>query len=233
MIEKDRTAENMESKNSSSGCQTDNQKETREKNADVNEDSNIEKNESQEDVEKKDDSTKKGFFKKNNKKPDEKIKALEEALASEKDRVLRLSAELDNYKKRSARELADFKKFANESLIKRLLAVVDNLERAVSTGSENKAENKVIEGVNLTLKEMLKLFDQFNVKPVKAEGEPFDPAFHQAVTQAESSDHPENTVITELQKGYLLNDRLIRPSMVIVSKAPEKKDAENSDCSEK
>jgi len=233
VIEKDRTAENMESENSSSGCQTDNQTDTRKKNADVNEDLNIEKNESQEDVEKKDDSSHKGFFKKNNKKSDEKIKALEEALASEKDRVLRLSAELDNFKKRSARELADFKKFANESLIKRLLAVVDNLERAVSTGSENKAENGVLEGVNLTLKEVYKLFDQFNVKPVKTKGTPFDPAFHQAVTQEETSDHPENTVIAELQKGYLLNDRLIRPSMVIVSKAPEKKDTENSDCSEK
>ena len=143
------------------------------------------------------------------------LKALVEA---EKDRALRLSAEFDNYKKRSAKETQDFKKFANETLLKQLLSVVDNLERAIDTSEEN-AENKgLLDGVKMTHKEMMRIFDSFEVKPLKAEGEIFDPNFHQAVTQEESDSCPENTVVKELQKGYTLHGRLVRPSMVIVSK---------------
>jgi molecular chaperone GrpE len=151
------------------------------------------------------------------------IESLQAELAAEKDRVLRLSAEFDNYKKRSAREMDDFRKFANEALFRQILTVMDNLERAIATGSNCEIEGGILEGVKLTHKEMMKFFNTFNITPVKAEGKPFDPAYHQAVTQKETDEHPTNTVVAELQKGYLLHDRLLRPSMVVVSKSLEKK----------
>jgi molecular chaperone GrpE len=153
------------------------------------------------------------------------LKALVEA---EKDRALRLSAEFDNYKKRSAKETQDFKKFANETLLKQLLTVVDNLERAIDTTEENDDIKGLLDGVKMTHKEMLRIFESFDVKPLVAEGEIFDPNFHQAVTQEESDSVAENTVLKELQKGYTLHGRLVRPSMVIVSKkmAEESKNKE-------
>ena len=153
----------------------------------------------------------------------EGIKELKEQLVSEKDRVLRLSAEFENYKKRKERESDEFKKFANETIFKQLLTVVDNLERAISSTAENLDDKSLLEGIKLTYKEILKLFETFNVKVVEAEDQLFDPNFHQAVTQEETDDFPENTITKVLQKGYLLHDRLVRPAMVIVSKKVEKK----------
>ncbi|MCF8045370.1 MAG: nucleotide exchange factor GrpE [Desulfarculaceae bacterium] len=149
-------------------------------------------------------------------------------LEKEKERVLRLSAELENYKKRMENELKQFKKYANESLLKQLLTVIDNLERAIASAENehNSESNGLLEGIKMTHDEILKLLKTFSVEPVKAEGEPFDPAYHQAVTQEETDEHPENTVVRELQKGYLMHDRLIRPSMVVVSKSSGKNDNE-------
>ncbi|WP_299983253.1 nucleotide exchange factor GrpE [Desulfobacula sp.] len=157
----------------------------------------------------------------------ENINEVEEQLSTEKDRVLRLSAEFENYKKRKQRESDEFKKFANETIFRQLLTVVDNLERAISSTKKNSDEEGVLEGVKLTHKEIIKLFETFNVKPVEAENQLFDPNFHQAVTQEETDEFPENTVSKVLQKGYLLHDRLIRPAMVVVSKRVEKKIKEN------
>ncbi len=154
------------------------------------------------------------------KETEAKLAAAETATKEAHDRMLRHSAELDNYKKRSQRETVEFRKFANEALIKELLSVVDNLERAIASSPADNAESDcLMEGVDLTLKEILKVFEKFSVKPVDAEGKPFDPNFHQAVMQEASDEHPEGTVLKELQKGYLLHDRLIRPAMVVVSKA--------------
>jgi molecular chaperone GrpE len=164
---------------------------------------------------------------KKNKVKKESTKELKEQIVSEKDRVLRLSAEFENYKKRKQRESDEFKKFANETIFKQMLTVVDNLERAISSTKENPNDNILLEGVKLTYKEILKLFETFNVKVVEAENQLFDPNFHQAVTQEETNDFPENTVTKVLQKGYLLHDRLIRPAMVIVSKKVEKEIKDN------
>ena len=158
----------------------------------------------------------------NNKEEGNELTVLQEQLKSEQDKVLRLSAEFENFKKRKQREIDDFKKFANETVFKQLLSVVDNLERAIVSAEENSDETSLLEGVKLTHKEITKLFDAFNVKLVEAENQPFDPNFHQAVTQEENNDLPDNTVTTVLQKGYLLHDRLIRPAMVVVSKRVEK-----------
>lgn len=159
----------------------------------------------------------------------EDINELKEQLAAEKDRVLRLSAEFENYKKRKQRESDDFKKFANETIFRQILTVVDNLERAISSVEANSNDGGLFEGVKMIHKDMLQLFDTFNVKPVKAGNEPFDPNFHQAVTREETDEFPENTVTAVLQKGYLLHDRLIRPAMVVVSKKKEKETEKNKE----
>jgi len=135
------------------------------------------------------------------------------------DRLLRVSAEFENYKKRTAREMADFKKYANQSLLRELLPIIDNLDLAIKAAAEASDSTDVclLDGVELTRKEILKVFENFHVEPIDALGKPFDPNFHEAVMREESDEHPENTVVSELQKGYLMHDRLLRPTMVVVA----------------
>jgi molecular chaperone GrpE len=152
----------------------------------------------------------------------DEVGTLKEQLAAEKDRLLRLSAEFENYKKRKQREIDEFKKFANETIFRQILPVVDNLERAIASAETNSGEGaNLLEGIKLTHKDILKLLEMFSVKVIKAGNEPFDPNFHQAVTRQETDEFPENTVTAVLQNGYLLHDRLIRPAMVVVSKRIE------------
>ena len=172
-------------------------------------------------------------------KPDDPIKDLESKLAAKEqeaketyDRLLRVSAEFENYKKRASREMEDFRKFSNQSLLKEMLSVVDNLELAMNSTNGHKAIDKgLLQGLEMTHSEILKVFEKFNVKPIEAKGQIFDPTFHEAVMQEQTDEFDENTVINELQKGYLIHDRLLRPSMVVVAKASEKKD--DSDSSKK
>lgn len=147
-----------------------------------------------------------------------RLESVEQEAKEAHDRFLRVSAEFENYKKRSAREIDEFRKFANESLIREMLTVVDNLERALnSSNNDNQANSHIAEGVDMTLKEILKVFEKFNVKPIEALGKPFDPNFHQAAMREETNERPENTVLNELEKGYMIHDRLLRPAMVVVS----------------
>jgi molecular chaperone GrpE len=163
-------------------------------------------------------------------------KRLEDSEAEAKmahDRFLRVSAEFENYKKRAQREVDDFRKYANEAILKELLTVVDNLERAVESSSDKCENGQLLEGVDLTLKEILKVFEKFSVKPIEALEHEFDPAVHQAVLQEASEAHAENMVIREFQKGYTIHDRLLRPAMVVVSKSAgnpgDGAETENSD----
>jgi len=150
---------------------------------------------------------------------EEKVQTLTKEKENERDQLLRATAEFENYKKRSAREASDFRRFANESLIRELLPLVDNLERALESSSQIEETNgDLTKGVELVITGTLKTLEKFNVAQVKAVGESFDPSYHQAVMQEEAEDDKEGTIIKELQKGYLLHDRLIRPSMVVVSK---------------
>ncbi len=129
---------------------------------------------------------------------EEKLESMEQESKESYDRFLRVSAEFENYKKRAAREMNDFRKFANESFVKAMLPVVDNLDRAIeSSNNDNRSNSSVVEGVNMTLKEILKIFEQFGVKPFQSLGKTFDPALHQAVMQEESDDHPEKTILNE------------------------------------
>jgi molecular chaperone GrpE len=164
--------------------------------------------------------------------PQDPIKELEEKLNSKEqeaqenyDRLLRVSAEFDNYKKRTAREMEESRKYSNQSLIREMLSVVDHLELAMnSTDGQKTIEKGLVEGLQMTHREILKVFEKFHVTQLSAMGQTFDPTFHEAVMQEETDDFPANTVVKELQKGYLIHDRLLRPSMVVVAKsAPEKR----------
>lgn len=137
------------------------------------------------------------------------------------DLYLRERAELENFRKRMQREKEDLVRFANENLLRELLTVIDNLERAIEHARSNEETVQgLLEGVEMTLSQCRKLLEKFGVTPVTAVGEPFDPSWHEAMGQLESAEHPANTVLQELQKGYVLNDRLLRPAMVLVSKPP-------------
>jgi molecular chaperone GrpE len=164
------------------------------------------------------------------KEMEEKVASLEKEVAESHDRMLRVAAEFENYKKRAAREMNDFKKYANENFLKAMLPVVDNLDRAIESSTNDKhANSSVVEGVSMTLREILKVFEEFGVKPFESLGKTFDPSLHQAVMQEEADEYPENTVSKELQKGYMIHDRLLRPAMVVVSK--KKAEPENHETS--
>ena len=135
------------------------------------------------------------------------------------DLYLRCRADLDNFRKRAQREKEDLGRFANENLLRELLPVLDNLERAVAHAKES-AGDGLLEGVEMTIGLLRKAFDQFGVTAVEALGKPFDPSHHEAMGQVEHAELPPGSVAQELQKGYLLNQRLLRPALVMVSKAP-------------
>ena len=160
---------------------------------------------------------------------EQKLAAAESEAKESYERLLRASAELENYKKRKQKEIADFRKFANESILKELLNIADNLERAIEMPKNKGGETQIAEGVDLTLKELLKVFQKFGVQPIVSLGEPFDPAFHQAMMQQEVKDQPDNIVIQEMQKGYVIHDRLLRPAMVVVSKTKKESADTNVD----
>lgn len=152
-------------------------------------------------------------------------KKLEEKAKESKehyDRLLRMAADFENYKKRSAKEKEDWAKFANEDLIKGILPFIDNLERAVNHAQKVNNTGVLIEGVRLTLQQLLQSLNKFGLSSFESVGKPFDPAVHEAMLVVETDQYEPNQVMEEFQKGYLLNDRLLRPATVSVSKPPEK-----------
>ncbi|HZY30674.1 MAG TPA: nucleotide exchange factor GrpE [Candidatus Methylomirabilis sp.] len=134
------------------------------------------------------------------------------------DRLLRLHAEFENYKKRMARERSEFVKFANEASILEFLPVLDNLERALATARSGVDAQAVAEGVEIILRLFQTTLEKVGVKAIEALDRQFDPNLHQAVAQVESPDGRDNIVMEEVRKGYLLEGRLLRPTMVKVSK---------------
>ncbi|MDY6980742.1 MAG: nucleotide exchange factor GrpE [Pseudomonadota bacterium] len=141
------------------------------------------------------------------------------------DKLLRANAEMDNLRRRTERELENAHKYAVERFAQELLAVRDSLEMGVAAAEQEEASvDKIKEGTELTLRMLEGTMDKFNIQPIDPQDEPFDPERHQAMSTVETPDKAPNTVINVMQKGYLLNDRLIRPAMVIVSRAPEADD---------
>ena len=147
-----------------------------------------------------------------------KVEKVQEASDKNLDLYIRSQAEIDNLKKRYQKERQDLVKFANESLIKQLLPVVDNLEKAITHSQDEDSIEAIREGIDLTLKGLTDILQKAGVKTVEAVGEQFDPNFHEAVSEMANDRVEPGSVIKDLQKGYILNQRLIRPSMVIVSK---------------
>lgn len=153
--------------------------------------------------------------------PDETVDALRREVEQNRDLYLRARADLENYRKRAQRDKEDLAKFANENILREILPVLDNLERAVEhAGKDDKAQGSLLEGVQMTVDMFGRLIERFGVVPITTVGEAFDPSRHEAVGQIGSAEHAPNTVVQELQRGYLLNDRLLRPAMVMVAKAP-------------
>jgi molecular chaperone GrpE len=137
------------------------------------------------------------------------------------DRYLRLSAEMENYKKRAEKEKGETYKFANENILKDLLPVLDNLERALDHGRETGNLKALLDGVDLTYKSLWTVMEKYGITRVEALGEDFDPNHHEAVMVQEDAQKPPGQVISQLQIGYRLHNRLVRPAMVVVSKKPE------------
>ena len=142
----------------------------------------------------------------------------EEAKTSQ-DKYLRLAAEFENFKRLAQKQKQDYSQFANESLLKELLPIVDNLERALKCVQEGRTTDGLVQGVELTLKQFTETLARFGVKPIASLGVPFDPTCHQAVARQESKTAAENIVIEEYQKGYQLHDRILRAAMVVVAMA--------------
>ena len=139
-------------------------------------------------------------------------------LTEQKDKFVRLQAETDNFRKRLSREKEEFSQYANERLFKELLPIFDNFERALGDPSNDIKSLK--EGLEMILKQFSSFLEKERVEPIEAIGEKFDPMIHEVLTSEESSEHEENTIISQFVKGYTINNRVIRPSQVVISKKP-------------
>lgn len=154
---------------------------------------------------------------------DARIAKLQSDIERLNDRTLRAQADAQNVKRRAEQEMEKARKYALERFAGELLPVVDNLERALEAASgDDEAIKPIAEGVELTLKSFQDVLKKFQVEPVDPVGEPFDPQRHQAMSLIDNPDAEPNTVLAVMQKGYTLNERLLRPAMVVVSKAPAK-----------
>jgi len=159
-------------------------------------------------------------------KESEYLKLKEEAAKAKEywDKIVRLQADFENTRKRLEKEKQDFIKFANEGIILELLNILDDLERTVELAQEQHQDlSAFLKGVEMILAHLYEMLKEYGVKPVEAKGKLFDPHCHEALMQVENIDVPEHTVVEELQKGYMLNDRVIRTTKVKVSKKQEVK----------
>ena len=139
------------------------------------------------------------------------------------DKYVRTVAEMDNFRKRMNREMNDSVRFANEKILGDLLVVLDNMERAIKHSREKKDFDSLLDGLELTMNEFRGVFEKHGVQSIESVGQLFDPSIHHAVSMTESDSHEDNVIVDEFRKGYLLNDRVLRHSLVSVAK---KKDGE-------
>jgi molecular chaperone GrpE len=151
----------------------------------------------------------------------EKLKAAAAKADENWDKFLRAAADLDNYRKRVAREKEELARFTAERVVTALLPALDNLERALNAAQQEGDQTALIEGIQQVHSQFRRTLEEFGLKEVTAHaGHPFDPNLHEAVSQAPSTEHPEGHVLEQLQRGYKLADRLLRPARVVVSKGP-------------
>ena len=150
-----------------------------------------------------------------------KLQETEQQAKENYDRYLRVSADIENFKKRAEKEKNETLRFANEEIIKALIPILDNLERAIDHGRESGNSKGLLEGVEMTYKSFLSVIQKFGVSQIEALGTEFDPNLHEAMMVQEDTQEPPGRVISQAQKGYLMHNRLMRPAMVVVSKKPE------------
>jgi molecular chaperone GrpE len=148
------------------------------------------------------------------------LAAAEAKAVENRNSYLRAVAELDNFRKRSEREIDNARKFAIERFAQELVTVGDALEAGINAGTANPGP-ALLEGAQATLRQLYRAFEKGGIKIIDPAGQPFDPEWHEAMAVQESQEHPANTVLSVIQKGYSLNGRLLRPARVIVSKTPE------------
>jgi len=153
------------------------------------------------------------------------LEALERELEEQKDKYLRLYSDFETYKRRAAKDREELCRWANEEIMKEVLPSLDNLETALKHAEEaGAAGDGLKQGVEMTSRELKRTLEKFGLKPIEALGQPFNPELHHAISQVEREDVPEKTVVEEFRKGYSYNDKVIRASMVAVSKKPEKEE---------
>lgn len=154
------------------------------------------------------------------------LERLQAELEALKDRHMRLQADFENHRRRTLKEREENARYGHENLVKDLLATVDNLDRAIDHARQSEGGDfqSMLQGVELVRRELLGALAKHGVEPIEAEGQPFDPNLHEAMAQEESDEVPAGTVVRELQKGYTLRDRLLRPARVMVSKRSSQED---------
>jgi molecular chaperone GrpE len=159
----------------------------------------------------------------------ERLKESENQAKELEDRLLRVAADFDNFKKRTAREFENLVKFANESLITKLTDTLDNFERALDHARNSTDFDNLHQGVKLIYESLKDVLEKQGLKPIKTVGEKFDPNFHEAISQKESDEYPEGIIVDEISKGYILNNRVIKAPKVIVSMGSQKENEEKAD----
>ena len=181
------------------------------------------KNEGNEDSIEKETNSEMAELKKN-------LAAAEDKAEENWDKAVRAQAELENVRRRSQRDLENAHKYALEKFLQDLLPIQDSMEMGLTAAQDESADiNKLREGSELILKMFADLLDKYGIETIDPQGHPFDPEHHQAMTLLESPDHEPDTVVSVMQKGYKLNDRLVRPAMVVVSKASESEQETSGD----
>ncbi|RAU94189.1 nucleotide exchange factor GrpE [Paenibacillus sp. YN15] len=146
------------------------------------------------------------------------LEALRKQAEENQERYLRTQADFDNFRRRSRQEKEDFAKYASSKLVEQLLPVLDNFERAMAASKDSRDFDSLLKGLDMIQRQLGQTLEQEGLKAMNAEGEPFNPEFHQAVMQVESDEHGEGIVVEEMQKGYMFKDKVLRPAMVKVSK---------------
>ncbi|WP_020615657.1 nucleotide exchange factor GrpE [Paenibacillus daejeonensis] len=148
---------------------------------------------------------------------DPRINELIKQVDEGQQRLLRAQADFDNYRRRTVKEKEELAKYASSKLVTELLPVVDNFERAIAAAQGGGDQDSLAKGVEMIFRQLAQVLEQEGLKPMESVGQPFNPEFHQAIMQVESDEHEEGIVVEEVQKGYILKDKVLRPAMVKVS----------------
>ncbi len=161
---------------------------------------------------------------KEEKKPEELLKEKDEKIKELEDKLIRMVAEMEHLKRQFKKEKEEFQRYCHEEIVKAIIPAIDNLERAITHADDESNFKALKEGIEITLKMLLKSLEKFGVKPIESKGQRFDPYYHEAMAQVETDEHEPGTVVEEYQKGYMIRDRLLRPALVCVAKSKEKKE---------